>query len=200
MKWTNRKAFTTKFKGREPRGLFWKKAIYKQWFEYAKISPLGYPADFGNLNEFETFEDWWKHPDYGFELFCEPAEMVPLQAVKEITETKEIGYLKIDLNADPNRLKLMFDTYIKKNAITKEVVSQARYQPSRKQKDIQVISLQKYLGCYVLREIDGKSRKEVLFIRKPDFGEFLEEDLRSISREIQKVKKSFENIKNGTFP
>jgi hypothetical protein len=200
MKRVNKKEYTVKFKGREARGLFWKKSIYEQWFEYAKISSEGYPEEFGKLDEFDNFEDWWRHPDYGFELFCEPAEKVPLEVVKEITETKEVGYLKIDLCANPNRIKLMFDTYLKKNAITKTIVSKARFQPSKEQKDIQVKSLQKYLECYKKCKIEGKSRKDVLFERNPNLTGFGEEDLRSISREIQKVKQSFKNIKNGTFP
>ena len=73
-RWTNRKLFTVRFKGREPRALLWRKPVYKEWFLYAKLAQeLGkkIPKAFGNLKKFDDFEDWWRHPKYGFELFCE---------------------------------------------------------------------------------------------------------------------------------
>ena len=65
---------------KEPkRSLYWDKSVYHLWFDYAKASPRNIPVEFGNLDNFSSFEEWWSHPDYGFQLFCEPEEDDPLE-------------------------------------------------------------------------------------------------------------------------
>jgi len=72
---TKRHLYTFEFKDRPRRALLWRKEVYQEWFAYAKLAGVGnYPDEFGNLEEFSDFESWWKHPEYGFELFCEPEE------------------------------------------------------------------------------------------------------------------------------
>ena len=202
MKWTKRTAFSYQFKGRARRGLFWRKAIYEQWFNYAKISTESIPTEFGDLNEFSTFEEWWRHPDYGFELFCEPAETEPLEIVTEIPECsgKNVHYLKIDRTGDPAKLKLMFKQYMEKNLLEHSSESKARFQPSKQPAEIKIITLKKYYDCYIIREVDGNSRKDVLKQRYGKTYVATEEVLRTVSRETQRVKQIFENMKSGTFP
>ncbi len=215
MKYIKRSAQSFKFKNRPRRGLFWAKKIYKEWFEYAKLSPFGYPEEFGDLDDFE-FEEWWRHPDYGFELFCEPEEREPLEVVKDINEDKHIKHLRIDLTGDPSRIRLMFRGFLKKNIIHNyKVVSRARFQPSKPQAHIKIQPLKNYRDTYIKREILSKSRADVIEERmspQPPYQSREErkveiqnyrkdsERLRSISREVQKAKQIMKNIKRGTFP
>jgi hypothetical protein len=193
------------------------KKIYKEWFEYAKLSSYGVPEEFGNLEDFDDFEVWWDHPDYGFELFCEPEQREPLEVVKEIDEGKHIKHLRIDLTGDPAKIKLNFKRFLDKNLVPNDkLVSHARFQPSKPQSRIKIPSIQKYRETYIQREILGMSRGDVIEkrmlppqapyqsneerqiqihdIRKHD------ELLRSVSREVQKAKQIMKNIKKGTFP
>ena len=201
---------------RPRRGLFWMKKIYKEWFEYAKLSPFGVPEEFGNLEDFDDFEVWWKHPDYGFELFCEPEKREPLDVVKEIEEEKHIKYLRMDMSGDPVRMKLMFEKFLEKNLIPNhKIVTQSRFHPSKPQKRIKIPPLQRYREVYIQREILGMSRGDVIEKRMfPQLPTQSREErkvevrdtrkdsflLRSVSREVQKAKQIMKNIKKGTFP
>ena len=142
-RWTNRKLFTVRFKGREPRALLWRKPVYKEWFLYAKLAQeLGkkIPKAFGNFKKFDAFEDWWRHPKYGFELFCEKptGELVQeIQPNRSKLQPDEL-LLKINLKGDLE----VINRDIKKLLITKDVSedfrSNARFQPSRSMKNISV--------------------------------------------------------------
>jgi|SaaInlV_130m_DNA_3_1039695.scaffolds.fasta_scaffold05602_6 hypothetical protein len=222
MKYVRRTGFTYVLNNpdgtkRPRRGLFWMKKIYKEWFEYAKLSSYGVPEEFGNLEDFDDFEVWWKHPDYGFELFCEPEQREPLEVVKEIESSKHINHLRIDLTGDPSKIKLMFKRFLDKNLVpNNKLVSHARFQPSKPQARIKIPSLQKYRETYIQREILGMSRGDVIEKRMlPPQAPYQsneerkiqihdirkdEELLRSISREVQKAKQIMKNIKKGTFP
>ncbi len=221
MKYVRRTGFTYVLKNpdgtkRPRRGLFWMKKIYREWFEYAKLSPFGVPEEFGNLEDFDDFEVWWKHPDYGFELFCEPEQREPIEVVKEIDLDQHIKHLRIDLTGDPTKIKLMFKRFLDKNIVPNDkLVSRARYQPSKPQARIKIPPLQRYRESYIMREIEGKSRGDVIEKRMPPQPPYQsreerkiqirdyrkdEERLRSISREVQKAKQIMKNIKKGTFP
>ena len=142
-RWTNRKLFTLRFKGREPRALLWRKPDYKEWFLYAKLAQeLGkkIPKAFGNLKKFDDFEDWWRHPKYGFELFCEKpmGELVQeTQPNRSKLQPDEL-LLKINLKGDLE----IINRDIKRLLISKDVgedyTSNARFQPSRSMKHISV--------------------------------------------------------------
>ncbi len=201
---------------RPRRGLFWMKKIYKEWFEYAKLSPFGVPEEFGNLKDFDDFEVWWKHPDYGFELFCEPEQREPLEVVKEMDPSKHIKHLRIDLTGDPSKIKLVFKRFLDKNLVPNDkLVSHARFQVSKPQARIKIPPLQRYREVYIQREILGMSRGDVIEKRMfPQLPTQSREErkvevrdtrkdkelLRSVSREVQKAKQIMKNIKKGTFP
>jgi len=192
------------------------KKIYKEWFEYAKLSPFGVPEEFGKLEDFDDFEVWWKHPDYGFELFCEPEQREPLEVVKEIEEEKHIKHLRIDLTGDPARIKLNFKRFMDQNLVpNNKLVSHARFQVSKPQSRIKIPPLQRYREVYIQREILGMSRGDVIEKRMfPQLPTQSREErkvevrdtrkdkelLRSVSREVQKAKQIMKNIKKGTFP
>jgi hypothetical protein len=221
MRYVRRTAFTFVKKNpdgtnRPRRGLFWMMKIYKEWFEYAKLSPYGCPEEFGNLEDFDNFKVWWDHPDYGFELFCEPEQREPLEVVKEIDEGKHIKHLRIDLTGDPAKIKLNFKRFMDKNLVPNDkLVSQARFQPSKPQSRIKIPPLQRYRETYIQREILGMSRGDVIEKRMfPQLPTQSREErkvevrdtrkdkelLRSVSREVQKAKMIMKNIKKGIFP
>ncbi len=205
MVWKKRQIFTYSFKGRPRRGLFWKKKIYALWFEYARNSTRKVPAEFGDLSLFTTFEEWWKHPDYGFELFCEPVEEPTVQ-IKKKKKNYEAGliYLRINLNDDPQKLKYQFSEILKKQQSYKRIEksSRALFQPSISPKAFKIDALSEYLKIWKLRNIDGYSRKEAYIkFYNLDNTEYVDEDqLRYISRACQRVNEIFKNIESGTFP
>ena len=134
--WVKRKLQTVKFKGREPRMLLWKKKVYEEWFHYAKLAQQSrrkIPRAFGNLRKFDTFQDWWEHPKYGFELFCEPAlgEIVEEVSSKSTKLDAEQILLKVDLRGDPELLVRDFQRLLQTKDVATDYVSQARFQPSR---------------------------------------------------------------------
>jgi hypothetical protein len=136
-RWTKRKLFTVKFKGREPRQLLWRKGVYEEWFRYALLHQTRggkIPKEFGNLKKFKNFEEWWRHPKYGFELCCEP----PLESVAVVlgpkdqirAENDEV-LLKINLRCDPDILEAEIKRLVKSLEIGDDYQSRARFQPSR---------------------------------------------------------------------
>ena len=54
--WVRRVIQRVRFTDREPRRLMWRKAIYEEWFEYAKLAGT-YPKEFGDLSKYEKFDD-----------------------------------------------------------------------------------------------------------------------------------------------
>jgi len=193
---------TFAFKGRKRRGLLWTKSVYKEWFEFALLSNT-YPADFGQLNSFKNFEEWWKHQSYGFELFCEPPEgdQVIEMTGTHVSLNKELLTLAIDLDCHPEKLISRIRNIIgrKQKNMTFEVKSNARYQPSRPKKHIKIKTIERYRHAYTLQK-KGLKRYEI--------GEELqrlkfydqEPYLREISRDIQNAKKILKNVEKGIFP
>ncbi len=203
MVWIKRNALTFQFKGRPRRGLFWRKKVYGLWFEYAKASPRKVPEEFGDLSSFNSFEEWWRHPDYGFELFCEPVEEPAVKVVAEIDQDNpEYIFLRVNLNEEPQKLKLLFKGLLKKHQSNKRIQkkSQARFQPSVAQKHMKLGAWEDYLKMWKLRET-GCSRKETY--EKHSGEKWIDDDedaLRNISRACQRVRKMFKSIERGTFP
>lgn len=141
-KWTNRKLFTYTFKGREARSLLWRKAVYREWFLYAKLAQemkKKIPRAFGNLREFDDFEDWWKDERYGFELFCEKptGDLVSEVSTRIKLEPNEI-LLKINLKGDLEIINRDIRRLLTTKDVSDEYESNARFQPSRPMKHIPV--------------------------------------------------------------
>ena len=52
--------------------------------------------------DFESFEAWWRHPEYGFELFCEPyvGDLVAFVDDQAVKERSSEMLLRVSLLAD----------------------------------------------------------------------------------------------------
>jgi len=207
MVYLKRSILTFRFKGRPRRGLFWKKDVYRLWFDFAKLSNRPIPKEFGDLRQFNDFEDWWRHPDYGFELFCEPVREKSLYKVSSIDKTnKDIAYLKVNLDEDPKKLKVLFGTFLKrhKRQKVKEKKSQARFQPSVKWKHMRLDAWKDYLEIWKIRnpvkgkKLSCKDTYEKYYNRK--WQKHDEVSLRQISRSCCRVEQIFKSIEKGTFP
>ena len=145
------------------------------------------------------FEEWWKHDVYGFNLFCEPVVEKPLIVTNEITDTDDYKYLRIDMNGRPEALRHMFNKFLDKNLKPQtDILSRARFQPSKKQGHIKLEKLKRYRETYIKRVIEGKTRKEILKERNVSF--ITDDKERGITKEVAKVKQIFKNIRSGTFP
>ena len=197
----NRNLQTFKFKGRERRGLLWKKAIYKEWFEYCLLAK-SYPDDFGQLTLFNSFEDWWKDPKYGFELFCEPPEPLPILELEHSVFPDEIEsrlVVSIDLDADIKKVLFNLERLLQRKKVkAKSSVSKARYQPSKPGRHIKLQKLERYRLSYVLQQ-EGKKRVEIGEILESK-GYYRQPDLREISRDIAKAREIITNVTKGCFP
>lgn len=200
--YVKRRLQTFRFAGRPARGLYWKKDIYREWFEWAKLAGK-YPADWGPLEQFPDFEDWWKHPQYGFELFCELPEQEPVQVI-ETGVCAPVGNLvvAINLNADPEKALLMLRNLVKKHVKKKPAspTSRARYAPSKHAKYIKLEVLRRYRLAYTLSVIDGKTRNELA----PELMKHRKSkqlpSLRVITRDITAAKAILKNVAKGVFP
>lgn len=203
MAWVRRLVMTFKFKDRPRRGLLWQKAVYALWFDYAKVSPRNIPQEFGDLAAFADFEAWWRHPDYGFELFCEPPNDHPaVEVITAVPEPSEpdVIYLRVDLAEQPAKLARMFNTILKKHqqAMPDEPTSQARFKPSMPQRHMKLRALKQYLENWKMREA-GMSRRAI-FEKRYRTDDATEDQLRVISRECQRANEVFASIEKGTFP
>lgn len=141
-KWTKRKLFAVTFKGREPRMLLWRKAVYEEWFYYAKLAQENkrkIPRAFGNLRKFDRFDDWWRDPKYGFELFCEKpvGKLVEAATTRAKIEPEQV-LVKVDLRGDPEIIVRDFERFLASKDLSDDYQSNARFQPSREMKNIAV--------------------------------------------------------------
>jgi len=141
--WIKKKLYTVNFKGRKPRALLWKKAVYEEWFYYAKMAQereIKIPRAFGNLRKFDSFEDWWRNEKYGFELFCEPyIDSLATEVTGKQGKLEEDEILfKVNLKGDFDLILRDFTRLLKDKDTDKEYTSQARFKPSRPMKHIPV--------------------------------------------------------------
>jgi len=198
--YVKRRLQTFRFAGRAPRGLYWKKDVYREWYDWAKLAGV-YPADWGNLDQFDDFEDWWKHPEYGFELFCEPAEKPPLAVLQPGDPvTDDSLFLAIDKSADPEKVLVMVRNLLKKQLKTSpKQESRARYAPSKHGKYIKLDVLRRYRFAYTLMK-EGKTRKEIA----PELMKFRKSKqlptLRVVTRDLTAAKEVLRNVAKGIFP
>ncbi len=174
--------------------------MYREWYEWARLSGV-YPADWGNLDQFHDFEDWWKHPQYGFELFCEPVEK-PALAVLEpgAPVTDDSLVLAIDKGADPERALVMVRNLLKKHLKPiQRQESRARYAPSKHGKYIKLDVLRRYRFAYTLLQ-QGKTRKQIA----PELMKFRKSKqlptLRVVTRDLTAAKQILKGIAEGIFP
>ena len=228
-RWTKRKLFTVKFKDREPRQLLWRKDVYEEWFNYARLylnRGGKVPKEFGDLWSFSDFEDWWKDPNFGFELFCEP----PLEAMVETVGSsykEKLGadeiLLKINLRADPDILGAELKRVLQSFELGDEYKSRARFQPSKPMRHLKFKSaagsLREMRETFELseqmthREVCErlgwiKVKEEDFLVRnagnkeeaKKDYLAFLKGRLRRVIRHRKFVLDAFRSIEKGSFP
>jgi len=212
--WTKKKLFTVRFKGRKPRALLWRKSVYREWFEYARLaqgSGRNIPREFGDLRRFDTFEEWWRHPDYGFELFCEPymdegARVLPEPPAR--IEQDNI-LITINLNADREKLIQIISKLLKENHVSEEYSSLARYQPSKDMKYLKPDKLKSYRRTWLLTE-SGMRHEDIVKKLKllpdkvspdnPIYEDLMKSALRKVSRHKRSVNDTLSHIERGTFP
>lgn len=152
---TSRKLLSFEFKDRPRRALLWKKATYELWFRFAKVHQRNggkIPRAFGDLSKF-TFEEWWRHEKYGFELFCEPAHEDLVSVADGRTKVTEDSILmKVRMNADTDLILRDFKTLLNRLQTHNEYQSKARFQPSHSQQQIKLDKLAEALNAYITSE------------------------------------------------
>ena len=152
---TSRKLLSFEFKDRPRRALLWKKATYELWFRYAKLHQRNggkIPRAFGDLSKF-SFEEWWRHEKYGFELFCEPAHEDLVSVADGRTKATEDSILmKVRMNADTDLILRDFKTLLNRLQTHNEYQSKARFQPSHSQQQIKLEKLAEALNAYITSE------------------------------------------------
>lgn len=189
-----------RFTGRPLRGLYWKKDVYREWYEWARLSGV-YPADWGPLYQFNDFEDWWKHPNYGFELFCEPEEKPALTVLDNgATVTDDCLVVAFDKSADAEKALVMVRNLLKKHLKSRiKHESHARYKPSKDGKYIKLDVLRRYRFAYTLMK-EGKTRREIA----PELMRFRKSKqlptFRVITRDLTAAKLILKNVAVGVFP
>lgn len=225
--WDKRKLFSMGFKDRPRRALLWRKPLYREWFEYVKLyeaergMKLSHFRAFGPVQQFE-FEEWWRHPSYGFELFCEP-ELVDLVKVVDGRSKKvpNAVTLSVQLNADSELIIRDFKTLMKTLCPHTEYQSQARFQPSAPMQHLKPDKLKQARQAYVLSQRMPQKeaikrlykRGERAELQYDENGELLVSDprtvefqnwekgkLRVLSYHRKTVKQIFANLEKGQFP
>lgn len=204
-RWVPKKLFTVGFTGRPRRALLWRKGVYEEWFHYAKTHQASggeIPRAFGRLSGFENFEDWWRHPDYGFELFCEPfidsfvEETVSARGLKHCETLLKIN-LKGDRDMIHRDVKILLDKLIEDY----EYQSAARFKPSVPMRHIQIKRLRKSRQVFELTK-KGKKQAEIVTILglpQTDLDQ-LASSLRRVQRYLSAYKKTCQHIEEGMFP
>jgi len=152
---TSRKLLSFEFKDRPRRALLWKKATYELWFRFAKVHQRNggkIPRAFGDLSKF-TFEEWWRHEKYGFELFCEPEHEDLVSVADGRTKATEDSVLmKVRMNADTDLILRDFKILLNRLQTHNEYQSKARFQPSHSQQQIKLEKLAEALNAYITSE------------------------------------------------
>ena len=207
--WVARRFQTFKFKGREPRGLLWKKSVYKEWFEYAKLAEK-LPKEFGDVHSFKNFEEWWRDPKYGFELFCEPPEAPPIEVLEHgvFQEDKAKVFVALNLEQSADKIVHQIKNLLKKHQKKiPEYKPQARFQPSKEPKRIMLekitryrLSLSLFEEGWTRREIRAELMKKKLYGIRNTAGDPVEPDLRVLTRDISNARQIVKRVEKGIFP
>ena len=217
--WVERQLQTFRFKGRPARALLWKKKVYGEWFEYSKLCGK-YPKAFGDLSKFKNFEEWWRHPNYGFELFCEPEEEPPVVEVEHKMFQDSPSKILVSLNLEQSPKKIIHqirNLLKKKQGVLPEYKSRAKFSPSTDPMRIQVEKIKRYRLAYQLH-IAGVKRKDIAdrLGKKGLYGyrsdgitprtdepkeKYIKPfDLRVVTRDIAFAKKILKRVEKGMFP
>jgi len=173
------------------------------WFEFAKISPLPIPKEFGDISQI-NFDKWW---GLKRELFLEPPEKPPLSEVKSIDKRKRNTiYLEVDLTGDPDSQKKIFNNIIYEKSKYKpsgSFESKAQFQPCLSGKHIKYEVLEDHLKILKMMNA-GLTTKEIYekqFGKDPEKkDQYALSRKRSINRQKERVKQILENISKRTFP
>lgn len=204
--WIKRKLFTFEFKGRPRRGLLWRKSIYEEWFYCAKHAlaiGLDLPKDFTDVSSFESFEEWWSHPDKGFELFCEPfIENHAMSVDSQCNLTDDEILLKVNVNGDPDIILHDIKIALKPLVNARYYESRAKYKPSREMKYLRKKSITLSRRVWELSE---QGLKQIQIVKELDLqiGDTLEATetaLRKVQRAKARFNQSLRNVEQGTFP
>lgn len=206
--WIARRFQLHGFKGRAKRALLWTKKTYEEWFNYALLAEK-LPIEFGQVSKFKNFEEWWRHPSYGFELFCEPEMKEPIEEIDLSTFKASSNQLFVALNLEQPADKILFNIknlLSRKQPKLKDYKPQAKFIPSKEPKRIQLEKIKRYRLAltlqkegYVRREIAQKlSTKGLYGFRKN--GEPQYPDLLEVTRDIRNAKKILRNVERGKFP
>lgn len=204
--WIKRKLLNIEFKGRAPRALLWRKWVYEEWFYCARLAKQAgkkVPTEFGSLDKFDIFEEWWRHPDFGFELFCEPyvgnfAEIVNGKALLLPDEV----LLKINVNGDPDLILRDIKSALRSKFDAEEYHSRARFKPSRPMKYLRKEAVRLSRLVWELTEQNQTQAEivETLNLAKNGSIEAHESAVRKVQRAKQRFKSSLQNVGSSTFP
>lgn len=154
LRWKKRKLFTFEFKDRARRGLLHRKAVYREWFEYAKLAQargIKVHRAFGNLKEWE-FEDWWRDERYGFELFCEQEQQLVAQVDKAGKLKEGEVLLKFNVSSDAEQLREEMLRVLHALTEHQEYQSTARFKIKTEAKQIKLAKLREARETFVLTE------------------------------------------------
>ena len=181
------------------------------------------PAEFGDLNLFKDFEEWWRHPDFGFELFCEPFMGDSIKVLSEPPEKIEEDniLLSVNLNSDKEKLEQIFSKIMRQKHVSDEYQSKARFHPSREMKNLkidvgakqrakkgEVLKHNRKNKLYLARRAYelSKSMTEEQVANKLELFPYAntvknrESAIRTVSRYKKFVRDAFKAIESGTFP
>ena len=212
--WTKRKLFSVGFTGRQRRALLWQKKVYKEWYEYCLLALLAgrsIPAEFGDLTQFKDFEEWWRHEDYGFELFCEQYAEDLVQVVSGDEQALKVNHLRLDINltGDLDKILALVKSELQRQQVSSNLVSNARFKPALEMKHMKADSLALGRKVWMLhwqgmRQADiveqlgiyakAKDGTEKSIWKQMDGG------IRKVQRHIKSVEEIFDRIEQGTFP
>lgn len=136
--------------------MLWWKETYETWFLFARVYQRQggkLPRAFGDLSSFSGFDEWWRDPKYGFELFCEPAFEDLVRKVDTRTKVDAGSILlKVNVNADRELILRDFDNLLNKIHEHQTYQSTARFQPSLPQQQLKLGKLQSALTAYLVSE------------------------------------------------
>lgn len=217
-RFTKRKLFTYRFKGREPRALLWRKGVFREWFEYGLLHQErggNLPPEFGWLSDFKSFEEWWRHPEYGFELFCEPRVDDLAKVLSEPPKETDANtaLISVSLIGDKELIVRDFKRALRSLSVPADYRSRARFQPSKEMQFLKPKKLSSYRETFLLTE-EMKHREVVIaqgwipdgikpssdLVKNRNYETFMISGLRRVGRHRKQVLKTFRNLQRGRFP
>lgn len=201
----------------------WSIDVYREWFEYAKLSD-NLPEQLQHIHNYDNFDDWWElRFNEIAQLFAEPLKDT---AVTVVSNQNRHLVLDINLGYDYHRLRDKLLYLLKEHHKNSYSGSRAAFQPSKPPKDIKASKMDAPRKVYQLKQ-EGLSNLEIAremeFITEEAYQYKLENidknnqnrtyhknaDLfeskfasavRRINRDVKQCEEILSNIENGTFP